>query len=329
MLKINGSLLEGGGQILRTSLSLSAITGEPFTIHNIRANRPNKGLRPQHLSAVFALAELTNADLEGARIGSTELTFYPSSVISGDYTFDIGTAGSTTLLAQALLPVLLHSNSKFNITLKGGTHVMKSPTYEYFEHAFLDNLRFMRARVQSFLVKPGFYPQGGGEINLTVKPSNLKPHSYTDDGSDPIGIYVYITSANLPRHVNEREGSYFMKKGISDIYDNLFSDNVSTGNSITAVAKFANYVVGFDVLGQVKKPAEKVAREAYNGILNEINTLGLDVNMVDQLLIYLALYGGNLTYSDLSLHAQTNMKIIEQFLDGSFNVENNLIYWES
>ncbi len=325
MLTIDGSHLEGGGQILRTSLALSSLLGEPFKIVNIRSNRPKPGLRPQHLSAVYALAQITDAELDGARIGSTELTFNPGKITGGDYEFDIGTAGSTTLLMQAILPVLIHSKETFNITVKGGTHVMKSPTYEYFEHAFLDNLRFMGARVQSFLIRPGFYPQGGGEVQLTVKPSNMKSHGFLDDGYDPTGIYVYITSANLPRHVNEREGKFFMKKGIPDVLDHLFSDTPSTGNSITVVAKFNDYVVGVDKLGEVRKPAEKVARDAYNAIMEEITTPGVDANMVDQLLIYLALYGGSMTYHDLTSHAKTNMHVVEQFLDKKFDVTDNLI----
>lgn len=326
MLEIDGSYLEGGGQILRTSLSLSCILKTPFRIKNIRANRPKKGLLNQHLTAVNSLAKICGARVEGNTLGSTELNFEPGEILGGSYEFDIGSAGSVTLLMQSIIPPLLYAKEESKVTITGGTHVMKSPSYEYFERCFLPNIAKFGANVSSELVRPGFYPQGGGKVVLTVKPSTLKRYDFLDYGK-LVGEFAYIVCSNLPSHVSEREERFFKssKKHNFNVTKKNFYDCVSTGNSVTLVSEFERYCVGADGLGQVGKPAEKVARDVLMQYEEELSG-ALDSNMVDQLLIYVALVGGGkLRYNRLSDHAKTNMYVISQFTGRSFHYEEGLI----
>ncbi|MGB9635412.1 MAG: RNA 3'-terminal phosphate cyclase [Candidatus Micrarchaeia archaeon] len=329
MIEIDGSYLEGGGQILRTSLSMSAILSEPFHIINIRANRPKKGLMPQHLHAVNAIAEICNASVEGNRIGSTELTFIPSSISAGEYSFDIGTAGSVVLLSQTIIPVLAYGDKRSKVYLKGGTDVMKSPTYNYFANVFIRNISNYGLKVSSKLEVPGFYPSGGGKIYVEIDSSKPKKYDFLDRGSLE-GENVYIVLSNLPGHIVDREERYFYDiSGHSfSVKKEIFKDAPSAGNSITLAAHFSNYSVGTDTLGIVGKPAEKVARDVFNQYIAEFNGAGTDTNMTDQLLIYTALSGsGSIKYNNLSAHSKTNIFTISKFtgLNPTINYDEKVI----
>ncbi|MEM0437745.1 MAG: RNA 3'-terminal phosphate cyclase [Candidatus Micrarchaeia archaeon] len=323
MIEIDGSYLEGGGQILRTSLSLSAALEMPFRITNIRLNRPKKGLLSQHLTAVRAVGELCNAETKGAGLGSTELEFIPGKASCGDYSFDIGTAGSATLVMQAVLPVLALTKGNSTVKIKGGTHVMKSPSYEYFEHCFLNNVSKMGVVARSALARPGFYPQGGGEVSLSISPSTLKSHTFIERGGQ-VSENAYIISANLPAHVAQREQDFLSRSGRKFAFSSMqFQGNASTGNAITLVCTFNGYSVGSDGLGAVGKPAEKVAADCLRAYISAINSGAVDDYMADQLLVYFALAGGGtLKYSNLTPHTRTNIYTIEQFIGRKFSVND-------
>lgn len=314
MIYIDGSYLEGGGQILRTSLSLSAIRGEPFKITGIRANRPRPGLQPQHLAAVNATAAICNAKVTGNIKGSTELFFDPAGVRSGDYFFDIGTAGSATLLAQTLIPILASAEAESKIIIKGGTHVMKSPSFEYFKYCFIPNIRRKGIKVEAEMKMPGFYPHGGGEMVLRIFPSKIIPYDFVEPGQLKQKA-AYFLSANLPNHVLEREETTIAKRlgAETKISKSNHLGCHSTGNAITIVGEFENYCIGADGLGQAGKPAETVAAEVLSAFDAEIASCAPDHNMVDQLMLYLVLAGrGKIKYGVLSSHAKTNIYTISK-----------------
>src|SRR5258705_2280598 len=172
MLTIDGSFGEGGGQILRTALALSLVTGKPFRIENIRAGRKNPGLLRQHLTAVNAATEISRSEVMGAAIGSRELTFAPGSVVAGTYAFAVGTAGSTTLVLQTVLPALLVASGTSKVILEGGTHNPFAPPFDFLEKTFLPLVNRMGPQVTAELERPGFYPAGGGRMNVTVEPAD-------------------------------------------------------------------------------------------------------------------------------------------------------------
>ena len=199
MLTIDGSFGEGGGQILRTALALSLVTGKPFRIDNIRAGRKNPGLLRQHLTAVNAATEISQAEVTGAGIGSRELTFAPGSVESGDYAFAVGTAGSTTLVLQTVLPALLIADGKSQLILEGGTHNPFAPPFDFLEQAFLPLVNRMGPRVTAELERPGFYPAGGGRMRVTIEPAGeLKKHLDIPSRGEVRGRRAKAVVANLP-----------------------------------------------------------------------------------------------------------------------------------
>lgn len=173
MIEIDGAYGEGGGQSIRSSLTLSAITKKPVRIFNIRAGRPNPGLQMQHLTAAKAVRNVCRGTLTGAELHSTELTFEPGEIIGGEYEFNIGTAGATTLVAQTVLPIALFGNKKSNFLIHGGTHVMKSPGYDYFENVFIPAISKFGVKTVSELVKTGYYPKGGGLIKVSLNHGKL------------------------------------------------------------------------------------------------------------------------------------------------------------
>ena len=173
MILIDGSAGEGGGQVLRSALALSILTRTPFKMERIRAGRDKPGLRPQHLTSVTAAKEVSNADVTGAEVGSRELTFRPRTVQGGNRTFSVGTAGSATLVLQTILPALLRAREPSLVTLEGGTHNSHAPPFEFLSESFLPLLRKMGAKIEATLIRPGFYPKGGGRMTVKVEPSEL------------------------------------------------------------------------------------------------------------------------------------------------------------
>jgi RNA 3'-terminal phosphate cyclase (ATP) len=205
MIDIDGSTGEGGGQILRTSLSLSMITGIPFTIENIRSKRKNPGLQRQHLTSVGAAKTVCNARVEGSTPGSLKLTFIPGKIVCGEYNFNVGTAGSSSLILQTILPALLFCNGRSNIVLEGGTHNPFAPPFEFLKQSFGRILNSMGYDISMEIESYGFYPAGGGKISVDIKPSGkIKKLQLTERGR-LVGKRAFAISANIPDNVNLKE----------------------------------------------------------------------------------------------------------------------------
>ena len=324
MIQINGSFGEGGGQILRTSLALSTITKKPVKVYNIRANRPIPGLRNQHLTVVNAFKTISGAEVEGANIGSMQLIFNPGKVKRGNFEFDITTAGSVTLLAQALIPALINTNNK--LVFKGGTHVKWSPTYDYFENVFIPAIKKMGSNIKTNIERYGFYPHGGGKINVEIEPSTIKSYDFigNENSENKEKVNGRIIISNLPEHIACRERNVIIQefKDVEDVRIKKIDAN-DPGNSVTLWKGF----VGASALGEKGVPAEKVAEKVCRR-LKEQTGYGVDVNLADQLLIYMALAkGGNMYTKVISQHTKTNAYVIEQFLDVKFKFNKKNKGW--
>ena len=203
--EIDGSHGEGGGQILRTALSLAIITGQAIQIKNIRAKRKTPGLMRQHLTAVNAAVAISGAEVNGAQVGSTELSFTPDKLQGGDYNFNIGTAGSCTLVLQTVLPALLMAEQESRLVITGGTHNTMSPPFHFLQRAFIPLLKRMGIEVELQLNRFGFYPAGGGEITATIKPSSELMPLHLESRGERVKAYAESYFAALPAHIAERE----------------------------------------------------------------------------------------------------------------------------
>jgi RNA 3'-terminal phosphate cyclase (ATP) len=307
MIEIDGSYGEGGGQIIRTSLTLSAITRKPVRITNIRANRKNPGLQPQHLMACKSVRNVCRGTLGGAELGSREFVFEPGPIVGGRYDFDIGTAGSVALVAQTLLPVLLGASKESELRITGGTHVMKSPGYDYFENVFMPAIKRFGADAECRMLKPGYYPRGGGVIEVKVRPSKLHGCAIWPHEDE---VHVMIRLSGLPNSVAIREKKIFVQNGIEHV--RIREDEaLSVGNSVTAWRGCR----GAYSLGEKGKRAEIVAQEALDALC--VEKRDVDLHLADQLLAYAALAEGPTEYSTsaISEHLRTNSYIISRFLD--------------
>jgi RNA 3'-terminal phosphate cyclase (ATP) len=205
IITIDGSQGEGGGQVLRSSLALSLVTGRPLVMEKIRAGRKKPGLLRQHLTAVLAAAEVGGAEVEGAALGSRRLVFRPGRVRAGNYAFRVGTAGSATLVLQTVLPALLLANGESNLTLEGGTHNPFAPPVDFLEKAYLPLVNWLGPRVEVQLVRPGFYPAGGGQFTVRVQPAQQLGRLELIHRGQIVARRVRALVANLPRHIAERE----------------------------------------------------------------------------------------------------------------------------
>lgn len=332
---IDGSLGEGGGQILRTSLALSAVLGRPVKIVNIRAKRKNPGLQRQHLTGVMALARLAKARVKGAEIGSTQLEFWPRGLEGGEYEFNIGTAGSVTLVFQALMPVLAFLPKPTRITVQGGTDVPWSPTIDYLRHVVAHHLEAMGLKVAIELHQRGHYPKGGGRVTYTIgdPPGKLKP-LYLPDRGDLIRIEGISHAYKLPRHVAERQASSArraLEKALGrDIKVVIWVEHepargLGPGSGVALWAVTEKSILGSDSLGARGKPAEKVGDEAARALAEDLATgSSLDRHMSDMIIPLLALAEGESTVKGarLTLHARTNIEVVRLLMqDVSINLK--------
>ncbi len=332
LIEIDGSFGEGGGQILRTALTLSALTGKPFRIYNIRANRPKPGLQHQHLTAVRAVKTLTNAVTKGDHLGSTELYFEPRKVIEkGEITLDVGTAGSVTLILQTILPLMI--NRKITVTISGGTDVPKSPTIDYIRLVFLRLLERIGIRANLILIRRGHYPEGGGAIKVSEVTGNLEPFDLTERGklNEIIGI-SHVSS--LPEHIAQRQKASAESKLKSlnvpiSIELDVRQGERSKGSGIALAAITERSVLGSDSLGEKGVPAEVVGERAANDLLEDLNTsAAVDRHMGDMLMLYASLAKGRYTASFLTNHARTNAEIIKKFItDVEIIVRGEKPFW--
>jgi RNA 3'-phosphate cyclase len=323
MIAIDGSQGEGGGQILRTALSLSTVLGRPVTIENIRVNRPKPGLRPQHLTAVQALVEICDAEVEGRNSGSRRIVFRPRRIKPGNYFFDVGTAGAVTLIAQALLPPLALAAEPSRITLRGGTHVPWSPPYHYLSEVYLPTLALMGIQTEVRLKKWGWYPKGGGELEVDIQPVKTMQAMDLDQPWEPEQVKVLCASSNLPGHIREREErrirEILQSRGLEAQFELLEGKAIGQGNLVFIAARGGRATAGFSALGAKGKPAEQVAEEAARACLAFLDSgAAVDEHLGDQLLPYLALAPdrSNILVQGVSSHLRTNLWLVNRFLPG-------------
>ncbi len=322
-LTIDGSRGEGGGQILRTALSLSMITGLPFRIEKIRAGRKKPGLLRQHMTCVEASKRISSATVQGAEIGATALTFTPGPIQGGTYSFAIGSAGSTTLVFQTILPALLRAAEPSMVTLSGGTHNPMAPTFDYLERAFLPQLARMGASVEAKLHRHGFAPAGGGRWHARIRPGPLTPVTL-DDAGPPSGRCVIADVANLPFEIAERECAVAL--GLLGWPSELATPRTikadGPGNVLAIEIGHANVTELFTGFGARTMSAEALAgnavREARTYLAAKVP---VGPHLADQLLLPLALAGGGaFVTQEPTAHTRTNIEIIQFFLPVTFSM---------
>lgn len=323
LLTIDGSAGEGGGQILRSSLALSLALGVPFRITNIRANREKPGLMRQHLTAVEAAAAISSAQCEGAAAGSRELLFVPGPLRPGNYRFAIGTAGSTTMVLQAILPPLLFADAPSELTIEGGTHTRWAPPFEFLERSLLPALRGLGASVTARLDRYGFYPAGGGAIHVRIEPTAAPRPVLLHERGAILDRSAEVVLSRLPfdvalrelEAVRERLGWETDPRNVTTV-----SRSASPGNTITLGITSEGISEAFCAIGEHRKPASAVAGEAIDQVRAYL-AAGVPVGsyLADQLMVPMAIAAARgagrcgFTTLPLSRHASTNSEIVERF----------------
>ena len=337
LLKIDGSQGEGGGQILRNSVALSVLTNKPIEIINIRANRPNPGIKPQHYISIQGIKELCDAQTEGLEVGSSVLTFKPGKIKGGNYKFDIGTAGSIALVFQACIMSCFSVSEPVTLRITGGTDVKWAPSWDYFEHIFLPMLKKMGFTVKPNLIKRGYYPKGGGEAEIKINPcSTLKPLQLN---FEPVyeNVEGIINISSLPEHISKRIQhtviKNMLKRSIMSAIKVKKYSSPSPGTGITIWSSSKKSIIGSTFLGEKSISSEELGEMVTNELLSDIDSgATLDVYAFDQLLPYMVLARNNgpstCIVRNISNHTQTNMWLLKQFFDVDFKIsqlENNLL----
>ncbi|WP_400195025.1 RNA 3'-terminal phosphate cyclase [Candidatus Methanomassiliicoccus intestinalis] len=318
MLTIDGSMGEGGGQIVRTSMAFSALLDEEITITNIRANRSKKGLRPQHVAAVSAIASICGGELEGAFTGSEELRYSPGDSELQDYTIDVGTAGSIPLVLQACMLAVL-KKPHMHLKVYGGTNVYYSPSIDYCEYVIFPFLERMGYNITLNDFARGFHPQGGGMVDISLSPGPLKSIDLSCRGEllNEGGI-CYIQ--NLPYKIGER------LKTVSGADVIQSSNGISDGAGLFLYTEYENTVFGVDALGRKGLSSEKVASMGIDVMKQEINSEGtIDMHAADQLFPYMVLAEGTSRFKvrKISNHLYTLMDLIPKFVDVQCNISDD------
>jgi RNA 3'-phosphate cyclase len=333
LFEIDGSQKSGSGTILRLAVALAAATGESLHICNIRQNRPQRGLKPQHLEAVLTAAKLCNAEVKGATIGSKELWFKPRKVNGGNFEAEIGTAGSIPMLLLATLPICIFAKDPVRLHVaKGGTDVSHSPTINYLRNVFLPALKQMGLEAVINVHKYGYYPKGMGEVTMTVKPpESLQPIRLNNFGKLKSVKGVSVCTFLADRKVAERQAKaaskYLSEKGYTaDIQVvNDRSNPFQKGSSITLWAETdTGAIIGADAIGELKKTSETVGTEAAEKLHEEISVRPtVDVHLADMLVPYMALAEGTSTLltRKVSDHLETNVWLAEKMLKARFNIQ--------
>jgi RNA 3'-terminal phosphate cyclase (ATP) len=318
MLEVDGG--EGGGQLLRSSLALAALTGRAVRISAVRGNRPEPGLKPQHLTAVETLAAVCRADVEGATAGSTDLVFDPGRPQGGHLEVDIGTAGSVTLLFDAVLPLAAALGQPLSVTATGGTEVKWSPPLATYRTVRLPLARRAGLHATVERQETGFYPAGGGRATLHLAPSAPTPLSLTDRGALVGARIVSRASQDLAaRDVHTRQAgaarSKLQEAGIEVVEAvTAAAETASTGSALTVVLDYEHSRAGFDALGEPGKRAETVATEAVEAARTvHGGTAAVDRHTADQLLVVLALAGGAVRIPEVTSHVESSLDVLDTF----------------
>jgi len=325
MIKIDGSLGEGGGQVLRTSLSLAVVTGQAFTIENIRAGRQRPGLMRQHLTCVKAAAEICGGEADGAELGSSALTFTPGRVKAGTYKFAIGTADSTTLVAQTILPALMLADGPSHIEFEGGTHNMQSPPFEFFEKAFMPHIRAMGVGIDVRLDRRGFFPAGGGQWVMDITPvDRLTPIQIINRGALK-NLTAEAIISQLPKSIASRELKV-IGSNLDLPYDALSvvedKSTLGPGNIAQVTAEYEHVTEIFSGFGKMGVSAENIGKNTAKMTKRFINSeAAVGPYLADQLLLPMALAGGGrFTAMRPSRHTTTNIDTIKAFLPVSIEL---------
>jgi RNA 3'-terminal phosphate cyclase (ATP) len=336
MIEVDGSFGEGGGQVLRTAIALAAVLSKDIHVFNIRAGRAEPGLRPQHMTGVKAAAELCSSELEGLRVGSTEFTFRPGKLRAGTFRFDVGTAGSVTLVLQTLMPVLAFTPGNVQLEITGGTDVKWSPPIDYLRLVTLPILRKIGYHAELEIVRRGHYPKGGGLVKFSTEGASTLDYLSHKTPSPISKIYGISHATALPRHVADRQAAAARKnleeaKLLSPSIDIEVAEDRSqlgSGSGIVLSAETQDgTILGADALGERGRPAEEVGLTAGKILVEEVESKAtLDRHMGDIIIPYLALAEGisDVSVSRVTQHVQTNVKVAEWLTGVRFNLEGEI-----
>jgi len=319
MITIDGSQGEGGGQILRTSLALSLVTGQPFRMERIRAKRQKPGLLKQHLTAVEAAKTVGCAEVNGASLGSQTVVFVPGQVTPGNYRFAVGTAGSATLVLQTILPALLTASGPSTLTLEGGTHNPLAPPFDFLGRCFMPLIRRMGPSVELELKRPGFFPAGGGRFHARVRPAGKLSRLDLLERGSIRRRHARILLSKLPEHIADRELAVLreeLKWRPEECSVETVPHPIGPGNAAVLALEAEHVTAIFTGFGERGRAAEEVARSAVGAMKQWLEAnVPVDEHLADQLLIPLALAGGgSFRTTKPSLHTATNAEVIQRFL---------------
>lgn len=323
--RVDGSLGEGGGQVLRTALTLSMVTGRAFLAVNVRAHRERPGLLRQHLTAVRAAAAVSSAAVEGDALGSRELSFRPGAVRPGTHEFRVGTAGSTVLVAQTVLLPLALAGGSSSVVVEGGTHGAMAPPFEHFAEVLLPHLRAIGFRAAATLERHGFHPAGGGRIRVDVEPAEAFRPLVLEDRGEVVERRARALVAQIPRSVGERENAVLAASTSFRPVDCAVESvaSIGPGNALVATMRCERAVEVFTGFGEQGRRAEAVATRVVDE-LREWHAAAVPVgrHTADQLLLPMALAaGGSFRTLPLTRHAETNAQVMRLFLGDVVAVE--------
>lgn len=318
-LKINGEFGEGGGQVIRTAITLSCITKRPIIIENIRKNRTNPGLMPQHFTAIKILQKICNGYVEGAKIGSTKVKFIPGDVNSCNLIEDIGTAGSISLILQVLIPVAAICQKKLNLTIKGGTDTLWSPTIDYTQHIVREAYSRMGIKFSVELIKRGYYPKGGGKVNLEVLPSSIKSISLNQRKTR--NVKIFCSFSNLPHELIKKqiegittkltEKTFFVQTQINE------ESAIDSGSSLLIFSIDEESIIGIDSIFDKKLERFNVDLESFTG-----KNLGVDDRLADMLVVPASLTNEITIFrvNNISKHLETNLFVASKITGCKYGI---------